>query len=234
MSDQYAHRCCKYAGITSKSKHYRYKKKKEEKRTFDNMVMAAMNLTGPFQVVVSDMTAFLVKDVYRALTLYMDLWNNEIVGYGLSHRKGDRNTYFEGLKQVAEKIKGIENLKLILLTDQGSVYSSKSFNELLPYYRITHSISRVGTPTDSGAMEAINGWAKVEMFTDFKIKETDDVPKFIENYIKFFNEERPSYALNYLTPKVYRELYAGNVDCPKKPSKIKYNKKKSKIDEHIN
>lgn len=195
------------------------------------MVMAAMNLTGPFQVVVSDMTAFYVKGVYRELTLYMDLWNNEIVGYGLSHRKGDRNTYFEGLKQVVEKIKGIENLELILHTDQGSVYSSKSFNELLPYYRITHSMSRVGTPTDNGAMEAINGWAKVEMFTDFKIKETGDVPKFIENYIKFFNEERPSYALNYLTPKTYRGLYAGNADCPKMPSKIKYNKKKAKIDE---
>ena len=90
-------------------------------------------------------------------------------------------------------------------------------------------MSRVGTPTDNGAMEAINGWAKVEMFIDFKIKETDDVPNFIKNYIKFFNEERPSYALGYLTPKAYRELYSNNGGAPKKPSKIKYEKKQNDI-----
>ncbi|MBO5507897.1 MAG: IS3 family transposase, partial [Bacteroides sp.] len=28
------------------------------------------------------------------------------------------------------------------------------------------------------------------------------------DYIMFFNEERPAYSLNYLTPKQYREYYA--------------------------
>ena len=46
----------------------------------------------------------------------------------------------------------------VFARDQGSVYSSESFDELLPQYRITHSMSRAGTPTDNGAMEAINGW----------------------------------------------------------------------------
>ena len=131
----------------------------------------------------------------------MDLWNNEIVGYGLSSRKGDRNTYFEGLEMVAEKLKKIDGLGLILHTDQGSVYASKSFNELLPQYHITHSMSRTGTPTDNGAMEAINGWSKVEMFVDFDLSHCKDAPSFVERYIKFFNEERPSYALGYLTPR---------------------------------
>lgn len=105
LSDQYAHRCCKFAGIKSKSKHYAYKKGREEKRVFENLVMASMNITGPLQVVVSDMTAFYVKETYRELTLYMDLWNNKIVGYGLANRKGSRDTYYEGLKMVAERIK---------------------------------------------------------------------------------------------------------------------------------
>ena len=29
----------------------------------------------------------------------------------------------------------------------------------------------------------------------------------IDEYIKFFNEERPAYLLNYLTPKQFRETY---------------------------
>ena len=207
VSDQYAHRCCKFAGIKSRSKHYRYRAPGERKRVFENMVMSSIKMDGPLQVVVSDMTAFWANRTYWELTLYMDLWNNEIVGYGLSNRKGDRETYFEGLRKVIEKTKGIDGLGLILHTDQGSVYSSKSFNELLPTYHITHSMSRAGTPTDNGAMEAINGWAKTEMFVDFHVGKCEDVPAFIESYIRFFNEERPACTLGYLTPVAYRMLH---------------------------
>ena len=40
-----------------------------------------MQIDGPMQCIVSDMTAFYVKGTYYELTLYMDLWNNEIVIY---------------------------------------------------------------------------------------------------------------------------------------------------------
>ena len=229
MSDQYAHRCCKFAGIKSESKHYAYKKPGEERRVYPNLVMASMKLDGPAQVVVSDMTAFWAGGKYWELTLYMDLWNNEIVGHSLSSRRGDRSTYFEGLEMVAEKKKGMDGLDLILHTDQGSVYSSKSFNEPLPQYHITHSMSRAGTPTDNGAMEAINGWVKPELFLDFRVGQSDDVPKAVEAYIKYFNEGRPSYALGYLTPKAFREMYAGKPGQPKKPSRIAYEKKQAAI-----
>ena len=49
------------------------------------------------QCVVSDMTAFHLKGSYYGLTLFMDLWNNEILSYSLSSRKGDSMTYIHGL-----------------------------------------------------------------------------------------------------------------------------------------
>ena len=49
---------------------------------------------------------------------------------------------------------------MVLHSAQGSVYSSKKFNELLPMYNVTRSMSRAGTPTDNAAMESINGWKK--------------------------------------------------------------------------
>jgi len=133
----------------------------------------------------------------------MDLFNNEIVTYDVSTTRGDRITYINGLNELIEKKKEYKDLKMILHTDQGSVYSSKSFNELLPFYNITHSMSRAGTPTDNGVMESINGWLKKELFNDFKIKEKEDPIKCIEEYIFFFNEQRPFYSLNYLTPKQF-------------------------------
>ena len=122
-------------------------------------------------------------------------------------------------------------MQTILHSDRGSVYASKSFNELLPTYGFTHSMSEPGTPTDNGAMEAINGWAKTEMFIDFDVRHCQDVPSFVKGYIRFFNEERPSYALSYLTPKEYRERYSEGGQQSKKPSKIAYEKKEKIIKE---
>ena len=207
MSDPYAHKCCKTAGIRSKAKHYKYKKPGAPGKVFPNLLMSELQIDGPLQCIVSDMTTFWVKGIYYELTLYMDLWNNEIVSHALSPRRGDRMTYINGLEDLLEIKKQYPEYQMILHSDQGSVYASKAFNDLLPMY-VTRSMSRAGTPTDNGAMEAINGWIKAELFMDFHVTGERPVDVEIDEYITFFNEERPAYALNYLTPKQYRELYA--------------------------
>lgn len=207
MSDPYAHKCCKTAGIRSKAKHYKYKKPGAPGKVFPNLLMSELQIDGPLQCIVSDMTTFWVKGIYYELTLYMDLWNNEIVSHALSSRRGDRMTYINGLEDLLEIKKQYPEYQMILHSDQGSVYASKAFNNLLPMY-VTRSMSRAGTPTDNGAMEAINGWIKAELFMDFHVTGERPVDVEIDEYITFFNEERPAYALNYLTPKQYRELYA--------------------------
>ena len=129
LSDPYAHKCCKTAGIKSKAKHYKYKKPGDPYRVFPNLLLTEMQIDGPLQCVVSDMTAFSVKGVYHELTLYMDLWNNEIVSHALSARRGDRMTYISGLEDLIELKKLLPEHHMILHSDQGSVYSSKSFNQ---------------------------------------------------------------------------------------------------------
>ena len=210
LSNPYAHKCCKIAGIKSKAKHYSYKKSGEAYRVYPNLLMTELNIDGPLQCIVSDMTAFYVKGIYYELTLYMDLWNNEIVSHALSSKRGDRMTYISGLNDLLELKKQFPEMQTVLHSDQGSVYASKAFNELLPMYNITHSMSRAGTPTDNAAMEAINGWVKAELFTDFHVTGTESVEQEIDDYVVFFNEQRPAYALNYLTPKQYRESYFQN------------------------
>ena len=205
LSDPYAHKCCKTVGIKSKAKHYKYKKSGDASRVFPNLLLSEMRIDGPLQCVVSDMTAFCVKGIYYELTLYMDLWSNEIISHSLSSKRGDRMTYISGLQDLIEVKKQHPEFQMILHSDRGSVYASKAFNDLLPMYGITHSMSRPGTPTDNAAMEAINGWIKAELFLDFHVTGDSSVEKEIDDYILFFNEQRPAYSLNYLTPKQYRE-----------------------------
>ena len=64
-------------------------------------------------------------------------------------------------------------------------------------------MSRAGTPTDNPVNESLNGWIKEELFMDFDLKHSNDVPNLIKLYIDY-NNERPSYALNYKTPIQYK------------------------------
>ena len=56
-------------------------------------------------------------------------------------------------------------------------------------------------------MESINGWIKAELFMDFHVTGNKPVINEINDYILFFNEQRPTYSLNYLTPVQYRESF---------------------------
>ena len=81
-----------------------------------------------------------------------------------------------------------------------------AYNDLIKDENIQRSMSRAGTPTDNPVNESLNGWIKEEMKLDFHLA-GENVKQEVDEYIRFYNEERPAYALNYLTPKQYRMLY---------------------------
>ena len=122
-------------------------------------------------------------------------------------------TYIRGLTDLLELKKEFPDMQMILHSDQGSVYASMDFNELLPMYNVVRSMSRAGTPTDNAAMEAINGWIKAELFMDFHVTGDASVEQEVDDYIVFFNEQRPAYSLSYLTPKQFREQFAPYRNC---------------------
>jgi putative transposase len=216
MSDECARRCCRYAGIASECRHYRYRKPGEPGRSYPNMIPASLDVTGPFQVVVSDMTAFWAAGQYWEPALYMDLWDDEIVGYGLTHKKGDPSGYYAGLAMFLEaKKEKYMGLETIFHTDHGSVYSSKGYNEILQPYDTARTMSDPGTPTQNGAMEAINGWLKTELFADFGIAGSGDVPKQVADYVRYFNEGRPMCCLGYLTPKQHGDAHGKEAGASK-------------------
>ena len=57
---------------------------------------------------------------------------------------------------------------------------------------------------DKTIIEAINGWIKDELYYDYNYHKTDDLPKLINDYITYFNNDRLAYALNYKTPVQYK------------------------------
>ena len=65
-------------------------------------------------------------------------------------------------------------------------------------------MSRVGTPTDNPIIESLNGWIKEELYNDFGLYQSKDVPKLIEEYIYYFNNKRFSVKCGRKSPVQFR------------------------------
>ena len=203
FSDNLAHKCCKFAGIRSKTNRGRKYAGKEHIK-FPNIIQGNWNTTRPLEIVVSDMTCFRHKGSRWEWTYILDVYNNEIIASSVTNKIGSSLPYYDCLNMLIEKTKE-QSYPVTLHTDQGSVYSSSGFYQTHKHYtNIKRSMSRAGTPTDNPIIESLNGWIKEEMKIDFNLKSAEDIPSFIENYVYYFNHERLSYKLNYKTPVQYR------------------------------
>ncbi len=45
---------------------------------------------------------------------------------------------------------------------------------------------------------------KEELYIDYGLAHRDDVPKLLDDYVRYFNEQRHAAALNYRSPIQYR------------------------------
>lgn len=186
FSDNLVHKCCKHIGIKSKAKHYKYKKPGGEHIIYPNRVNGKWNASKPLELVVSDMTCIRYRGHSYEWTYLLDTYNNEIISHCLTAIAGDKRSYFSCLNELKKKIEE-QTTPVVLHTDQGAVYSSRAFAKAHENYNIMRSMSRVGTPTDNPIIESINGWIKEEMRVDFRYWQEDDIFKFVDRYVHYYN-----------------------------------------------
>lgn len=209
-SDSYVYKAFKYLGIKAESKHQVHYKPRKVKDKYPNLIFTTWETVDrPRQVIVSDMTVFKVWYFYIEVTFYFDVFTKQILTFKFAERRGDRNQYIDGLKDIVELLRG-KSEPTIIHTDQGSVYASKAYEDLIKDENIVRSMSRAGKPTDNPVNESLNGWIKEELFIDFKLdkcKTRDEIIETIRKYVKYYNSQRPSYALGYDTPDNYYKRY---------------------------
>lgn len=217
ISENYVYKCFRFLGIRSETKHQVHYKPRKVRDKYPNLIYSTWETVDrPRQVIVSDMTAFKVWYMYIEVTFYFDVFTKEILAYKVADRRGAREQYIDGLNDVLGLLKGTRD-PVVLHTDQGSVYASMAYNELIKDTNIVRSMSRAGKPTDNPVNEALNGWIKEELIIDFGIercREKKDFQEVMERYVKFYNEQRPCFAIGYDTPVNYRKRYnKGEIRC---------------------
>ncbi len=214
-SDSYAYKVFRFLGIKSETRHQVHHRPRKVKDKYPNLIYSTWDTVDrPRQVVVSDMTAFHIFCFYIEVTFYFDVFTKQILTWRMAERRGSRDQYVDGLEEVIGILKDCTQ-PTILHTDQGSVYASLAYNELIRESLVIRSMSRAGKPTDNPVNEALNGWIKEELYMDFKLGECrsrEQIWGAISAYVFFYNAKRPCYAIGYDTPdNYYRRFQKGEI-----------------------
>ncbi|GFZ27651.1 hypothetical protein LCB40_15310 [Lactobacillus corticis] len=151
----------------------------------------------------TDITEFHLSDKKLYLSPILDGCGNYIVSYAISEHP-TLNMVMSMLNKALSKEKALNNC--IFHTDQGCQYQSPVYQRALKLHGITQSMSRKGNSLDDGLMENFFGLLKTEMFYDqeYKYHNLQELREAIEEYIKYYNNERIKSRLKGLTPKEYR------------------------------
>lgn len=210
FSDNYVYKAFRFLGFRSETKHKEHSRPRKEKDKYPNLIYTTWDTVDrPRQVIVSDMTVFHVWIFYIEVTFYFDVFTKQILTWKMAERRGDRKQYIDGMEDIVNLLRGSKE-PTIVHTDQGSVYASVAYNDLIKNENIQRSMSRAGTPTDNPVNESLNGWIKEELFMDFHLDDCysrDEIQQTIERYVNFYNKQRPCYAIGYDTPDHYYRRY---------------------------
>ena len=215
VSDSFVYKIFRVGGLSSKTKHKPHRRAQKPARRYENMIYSTWEcVDSPLQVIVSDMTVIKCRQRNYELTMYFDVFTKQMLSWDVSSRRGAREPYLSGLEQILTILEAAGGCKpTILHTDNGSVYASIAYNELIKGYNIIRSLSRPGKPTDNPVNESLNGWIKEEMVTDFSIQDSSDIVKSISEYVDYYNSRRPCYALGYRTPDKFLQAFiAGEIE----------------------
>lgn len=177
----------------------------EDGRIAENLLQRDFTAAGPNKKWVTDVTQFRVYDNRIYLSAIKDLWNNEIVAYHIS-KFNDNPLVLRTFENAFNKHKDVTGL--IVHSDQGSQYTSHAYHDMLPKVGARISMSRRGNCYDNASMESFFSHLKVEALYPYDIRSIDEAQRRIEEYIRFYNEERAQRKLNKLTPVEYRRQLA--------------------------
>lgn len=179
----------------------------------DNKIKGNFAVDKPYTQITTDTTEFiyLEKDelgTYQKKKLYLnpylDMYNREILSYEIS-KQPTLGPILKALDKAIEVTSVNQNAK-IFHSDQGWAYQVKQYTSKLENNGISQSMSRKGNCLDNSPMENFFGILKQEIYYGNKFHSFEELKIAIDDYIKYYNEDRIKEKLGYLSPVEYREL----------------------------
>jgi len=96
------------------------------------------------------------------------------------------------------------NDRPILHSDQGWQYRMPVYRRALKKHLVTQSMSRRGNCLDNAAIESFFGTLKSEFYYLNEFRDVDELRDGIDEYIRYYNQDRVKLKLDCLSPVEYR------------------------------
>jgi len=170
-----------------------------------DLVNQDFSANAPNQLWTSDITYIRTKEGWLYLTIILDVFNRQIVGWSMSNRLKTIQTTIPALIQACKRRKPAPGL--IFHSDQGVQYASHEFRYYLKKYKIVQSMSGKGNCFDNAISESFFRTLKTELIYFEKYQTRKQAQSSIFEYIEiFYNCKRKHSSLGNKTPFEYLKL----------------------------
>lgn len=161
-------------------------------------LLPELELTGPRQLWVGDITYLTMERGFAYLALLTDAYSRFIVGFDLSLSlavEGCRRALSRALQTPYGSLDG-----LVHHSDHGVQYTAHSYRDLLAGHHIRSSMGQVGNCYENALAERMNGILKLEYGLGELFVDLEQMTAATTQAIALYNYDRPHLALDYRVP----------------------------------
>jgi putative transposase len=159
--------------------------------------------TTPYTAFSTDMTYIHSSDGFVYLSVMKDIFTGEIASHEVS-----RHPSLALVMNTVTKLTTHSDISSLgdslIHSDQGFQYTTALYIQELQSLGITQSMSRRGKCIDNAPVESFFGHMKDEVFFSKNDSFTETCAK-IDTYIQHYNQQRPQWNRNKMTPIEYRD-----------------------------
>lgn len=192
-------------------------KKRFRDQNPDVVRLEALRPCGPNQVWQMDITYIFVDGYgFYYLISVVDYWSRFLLSsyFTDSYRSAEVIRSLELAREHAERLHGPLTSQIVLITDNGSSFLSKRFQEHLRLSKIDGTAEklfqhvRIGyrSPTQLGLLERLHRTLKEEEVWPAQYIDPFEAKLSLNRFVEFYNYERPHWALKMHVPA---ERYLG-------------------------
>ncbi len=147
------------------------------------------------------------RDGWLSLALVIDCYTRELLGWQLS-KTGKASTATSALEQALLARFGTLGRvpePFLLRSDNGLVFSSRSYTQLVRSYGLRQEFITPHCPQQNGMVERLIRTLKEQCVHRHRFESVQHARRIIADWILFYNTQRPHQALKMKTPA---EAYA--------------------------
>ena len=161
--------------------------------------------TAPNQRWIAGFTYLATADGWLYVAVVIDLYSRRVVGWSMQPQMTAQ--LVTDAMMMAIWRRRPKAASLLHHSDQGSQYTSESFQSLLEDHGVVCSMSRSGDCWDNAAMESFFSSLKTERTSRKRYRSRDEAKADVFDYIeRFYNPTRRHSTLGYLSPMSYEKL----------------------------